>query len=210
MEAPDFNRLVSYQDSNIYKGPPRPLTDAMKARVLALVTLIPALTCKESPLSKDPGVAPKALKCYRIDKYKNIINNKVYVGDQKPPNTTLQDELDGKEDTTTEPPASVQPGDIEYVISIIIGVVAGLGLCSLVAYFIWNNTFSGYAKVSAGAPVVGPPATSASSSGSSGSSTSSSSDSSTNPYLNPYIWIAAGGVIAVFLLGALVGALVFG
>jgi len=206
IEAPDFQRLSSYIDSNTYKGPPRPLTDAMKARVLALVTLIPALTCKGTTSSKDPGVAPTALKCYRIDKDKNIINNKVYVGDQKPPSTTLQDELDGKEDKTIEPPASIQPGDIEYIIGIVLGVVAGLGLCSLVAYFIWNNTFSGYAKVSAGPPP--PPVVAATAPAS--STSSNSSNSSTNPYLNPYIWIAAGGVIAVFLLGALVGALVFG
>ena len=203
MEAPDFQRLSSYQDSNAYKGPPRPLTDAMKARVLKLVTLIPALTCKGGTGAKDPGVAPKALKCYRIDKDKNIINNKVYVGDQKPPSRTLQDELDGKVEQTTEPPASVQPGDIEYVISIVIAVLAGLGICSLAAYYIWNSTFRGYAKIAAGSPpptVVVPPTASA----------TTSAAASKNPYLDPYVWMIAGGVALVFLLGALVGALVFG
>ena len=201
IEAPDYQRLRSLQSPDDYAGPPVPLTDTMKARILKLATLVPALKCDAKTSAKDPGVATKALKCYRVDKDKNIINNKVSVGDQAPPNTTLEDELNRKEDLS-EAPSAIQPGDVEYVIGIILGVLAGICGAALIAFYLWKRTFSGYlARVSgptlpAGPAIPGLP-------GVPGVPSLSSM-----PKVSPMAWLVAGVGIGAFLLGILIRSVV--
>ena len=199
MEAPDYQRLRSLQSPDDYAGPPVPLTDALKSRILKLATLVPALKCDaKTASSNDPGVATKALKCFRVDKDKNIINNKVYVGDQGPPNTTLEDELAGKGEAP-EAPSAIQPGDVENVLGIILGVVAGICGAALIAFYLWKRTFSGYlARLS----MPGAPAAPGESSLPSLPSLPSA------PSVSPIAWLVAGVGIGAFLLGILIRSVV--
>jgi hypothetical protein len=95
-------------------------------------------------------VSTKSLKCYRIDKRRDVINDKVYVGDQKKPGRTLDQEiadnaidLSGSDvDPTTG--NSVRPGDIETILGIVLGVTVGVIVCATIAFLIWKYTFSNY------------------------------------------------------------------
>jgi hypothetical protein len=200
MEAPDYQRLRSLQSSKDYEGPPVPLTDTMKPRILKLATLVPALKCDAKTSVNDPGVATKALKCYRVDKDKNIINNKVYVGDQAPPNTTLEDELAGKKEAP-EAPSAIQPGDVENVLGIILGVIVGICGAALIAFYLWKRTFSGYlARVSgptlpAGPAIPGAPGL---------PGVPGVPSLSSMPKVSPMAWLVAGVGIGAFLLGILI------
>ena len=87
------------------------------------------------------------MKCYRLDQQKDIIGDKVYVGDQKRPDTlaneisktnTEIDSLDGISD------ASIRPGDIEKWLGITLGVILGVIICATVAYYVWKYTFKNY------------------------------------------------------------------
>jgi hypothetical protein len=140
----DYSRLLSLAGST-RNGPPKPLADALITDLRKLATFIEGITLTE-PKKKQGGVDTKALKCYRLDKDKDVVGSKVYVGDQKRPQRTLDQELAG--DPVVEDPDitgnSIQPGDIEQIIGIVLGVTVGIIVCATVAFFLWKYTFTNY------------------------------------------------------------------
>ena len=103
---------------------------------------------KPASSPKDGGVATKAMKCYRLDKDKDVINDKVYIGG---PGSTLDKELAGGDATQADGEDSretgIQPGDIEKWIGIIIGVTIAILIVAFLIYLVWSGTFRNYVKV---------------------------------------------------------------
>lgn len=147
--ATDYDRLLTIAGEQ-RKGPAKPRADALVSRLRALATFIGGINITEHAVSNGNGVSTKSLKCYRIDKRRDVINDKVYVGDQKKPGRTLDQEiadnaidLSGSDvDPTTG--NSVRPGDIETILGIVLGVTVGVIVCATIAFLIWKYTFSNY------------------------------------------------------------------
>jgi len=144
----DYNRLLKISGAQ-RQGPAKPRTDALITDLRKLATLIEGITIAEPANNNDGGISTKSLKCYRIDKDRDVVGSKVYVGDKKKPGRTLDQEIaasaidDGSE---VDPSVSstVRPGDIEQTLAIVLGVTVGVIVCATVAFFLWKNTFSNY------------------------------------------------------------------
>lgn len=145
--AADYQRLKTIAKDAA--GPPVAITEIIESRykLLSRIDGIKVID-KTSPSSKDKGVSTNAMKCYRLDKDKDIVNDKVYIGG---PGSTLDKELangdatqaDGRDSQDT----SIQPGDIEKWIGIIIGVTIAILIVAFIIYLVWSGTFRNYVKV---------------------------------------------------------------
>lgn len=129
-------------------GPPKPITEVIESRY-KLLTRIDGLTVVNKSAA-DKGVSTKAMKCYRLDADKDVVNDKVYIGGGAP-GLTLDKELagrkaseaDGEDGTDT----SIQPGDIEKWIGVLIGSVIAIVIVAFIIYLLWSGTFRDYIKV---------------------------------------------------------------
>lgn len=189
MEAPDYARLKTLARS--HEGPARPTVDAMVPRLLKLGTLIHEIvleTNKKKGRVKGEGVPTEAMKCVPLDPDRDIVGDRLYIGGKK--QTSLRDEL-----SSDAPPAaddtSIQPGDIESTIGLVIGIAIALVLCALVGTFLWSRAFGNYNVVT-------------------GKKETSVTLVPTLPTVNvaPYMWYLVGGGIAIFASGLLIGYLV--
>jgi hypothetical protein len=158
----DYERLKKYVGAG--GGPPTVSTSTLERRLTRLVSIVTGMkidtVAGQAKTTAGTIVAPtgdgtvstKQLKCYRIDPKKDIVNNAIYVGGggsgAKQPGT-LADELEAseKELAESETPAAVQPGDIERILGIVLGVIVGVIACATIAYVLWNRTFKEYVPV---------------------------------------------------------------
>lgn len=149
--ATDYQRLIEIAKG--VAGPAKPITEVIESRY-KLLTRIDGMVVVDKPgatASTDRGVSTKAMKCYRLDADKDVVNDKVYIGGNGRPGSTLDKELagttasqvDGEDSTDT----SIQPGDIEKWIGIIIGVVIAILIVAFIIYVVWSSSFRNYVKV---------------------------------------------------------------
>jgi hypothetical protein len=142
----DYQRLHSQLSSN-HKSGPVPVTEITMTRATSLLTYISSikLTGAKTEMGAEDGMSTKALKCHRIDPNKDIKNDKVYIGGA-PNENTLKKELENAASGNTPDgdDATVKPGDIEKIVSIILGVVISVIICAAIVYFAWKGTFSHY------------------------------------------------------------------
>lgn len=147
ISAADYSRLQTHAGSG-RKGPPKPSSPPVLTRCDRLITRIDGLIVGSSGRSSDSGVPTKALKCYKLDREKDIKDDKIYIGGAGVASNTLEKELaatDLSVDDATK--GSVQPGDIERWIGAALGILIGVVLCAAIAYVIWKYTFSNYLPV---------------------------------------------------------------
>ena len=148
----DLARLKSFYGKK--PGPPKPTGPAMGPRLLKLCTVIKGITLDTmqsgSSGSSKNGVNTNAMKCYRLDKENDIIDDKVYIDGKNKPGTILSDELRNAAlgvDTTDDGDDSespIKPGDVENVIAIVIGSILALVICASVAVFLYRTVFRSY------------------------------------------------------------------
>lgn len=157
----DYQRLHSQVGSS-YVGGPVPVTEITMTRATSLLTYISRMKLVgSSEYAEKDGMNTKALKCYRIDPKKDIKGDKVYIGGAPRENTLakeLQDAASGGSSTSPDDSGSIKPGDIEKIISIILGLILAVVICAAIVYFVWRGTFSKYLsvlKLHAGPPVKG-------------------------------------------------------
>jgi hypothetical protein len=149
ISAADYQRLKNLAVGSV--GPAKPITEVIESRYKLLTRIdgITVINTIRPESSKDSGIATKAMKCYRLDKDKDVVNDKVYIGGH--PGSTLDKELTAtdatKADGEDSRDTSIQPGDIEKWIGIIIGVVLAILIVSFLIYIIWNGTFRNYMQV---------------------------------------------------------------
>ena len=130
-------------------GPPIAITEVIESRY-KLMSRIDGINVVNKPQAptKDRGVDTKAMKCYRLDKDKDVIDDKVYIGG---PGSTLHKELAGSDaaqaDGADSNEASIQPGDIEKWVGIIIGVTIAILIVAFIIYLVWSGTFRNYGNV---------------------------------------------------------------
>lgn len=146
----EYQRLHSQLKKTHVNGP-KPTTEITQTRALALLTYINTIKL-EGPLDKKgkkegetDDMNTKALKCYRIDPLKDIKGDKVIIGGATSTNS-LYNELQTAATADAQLPdsGSIKPGDIESIVSIILGILLSIVLCSAIMYFIWKGTFSEY------------------------------------------------------------------
>jgi hypothetical protein len=148
ISAADYQRLKDLAAGSV--GPAKPITEVIESRYKLLTRIdgITVINAKQPESSKDRGIATKALKCYRLDKDKDVVNDKVYIGD---PGSTLDKELANSkatvEDNEIGVDTSIQPGDIEKWVGIIVGVLLAILIVSFMIYFIWSGTYRNYMNV---------------------------------------------------------------
>lgn len=146
----DYSRLIGLAGPGRI-GPAKPRANVLLTRLRTLGTFIEGLIITEKKgTSRSGGVDTKSMKCYRLDKDRDVIGSKVYVGDQAKPGRTLDQELAGNpielaDDGSTD--ASVRPGDIEKVLAIVLGVTVGIIVCATIAFYIWKYCFTNYLQV---------------------------------------------------------------
>ena len=143
----DYSRLIGLAGSGRI-GPTSPRANVLITRLRTLATFIEGLLITEKSKPRGGGVDTKSMKCYRLDKDRDVIGSKVYVGNQAKPGRTLDQELqepkDAEEDINAD--ASIRPGDIESVLAIVLGVTVGLVVCATAAYYIWKHCFTNYVE----------------------------------------------------------------
>jgi hypothetical protein len=124
-----------------------PVTEITMTRATSLLTYISTikLTGSKSEGRSEDGMRTDALKCHRIDPKKDIKNDKVYIGGA-PNDNTLKKELENAASGNTPDgdDGTVKPGDIEKIVSIILGVTLAVIICAAIVYFTWKGTFSHY------------------------------------------------------------------
>jgi hypothetical protein len=97
-----------------------------------------------TPTESD-GKLLKQMQCRRLDVQKDVKDGKVYIGGKKRAgDTTLAQELEAAADPTKNltgaPSQSIQPGDIETVVAIVIGVLVSLVIIAVIVYYLWSVT----------------------------------------------------------------------
>ena len=137
-------------------GPPKPRTDLSVNRMVKLLSRINGITLIDGNEGKDANgnniPTTKSMKCYKLDKSKDIQDGKVYVGGKHRPGTrTLADELKmaatNPESSMEEDRATLKPKHIETWLGVILGVVIGVVVCATVIVFLWRRTFTNYGGV---------------------------------------------------------------
>jgi hypothetical protein len=130
-------------------GPPKPLTPTVVSRLTELGTRVEGIMLGAPGSVKAAGgttgatnsVRTNAMKCYRLDPNRDIKNNRVYIGGQKP--TTLSSEL--KEDSGQKP--GILPGDLQKIISGSLGMIIAIILAAFVFVWTYNFIFTNYKEV---------------------------------------------------------------
>jgi hypothetical protein len=143
-----------YQD---YKGPAVPLAAISLARATTLLTLVPEVrldaphSTNTGPVSGDGSIALKQMKCHRLDTKRDIKGDRVYLGGKGTPGSSLDQELQRAADLDKElygeGEATIQPGHIEGVLAIVMGVVFAIVVCATLAYIILRFTYKDYLPV---------------------------------------------------------------
>jgi hypothetical protein len=152
MAAPDYKRLMDRAGKGL-KGPPKPLAPLPQSRITQLCSLVNGISLVSAPpLGKklgdpvdpvafyDPGIPTAAVKCYRLNPDRDIVNGKIYVGGKGVPFAPPSDsdvDIPGKE-------SSIKPGDIQKWIGIILGIVGGIILCAFIIVVVYNKTYQNY------------------------------------------------------------------
>ena len=146
MAAPDYKRLMDRAGKGL-KGPPKPLAPLPQSRITQLCSLVNGLALVTAPpLGKklgdpsdptDPGIPTAAVKCYRLNPEKDIVNGKIYVGGKGVPFNASDPDVAAKE-------SLVKPGDIQRWIGIILGIVGGILICAFIAVKLYGTTFTNY------------------------------------------------------------------
>lgn len=150
--AKDLLRLQTR--AGIIPGPPKPDSEIVQGRLLRIGTLIDEIKIDGVALEekKDPGISTNTMKCYKLDPAKDIVKDKVYVGNaEKPGDRTLAEELEKattqfSEDESSNK-ASVKPGDIERILGIVMGIIVGIIVCAVIAFLLWKYVFTNYLRV---------------------------------------------------------------
>jgi hypothetical protein len=147
----DYKRLegVAGGGGGARKGPPKAILEVIESRY-KLLTRIDGIKVVNTPAAANNGIDTKAMKCYRLNKDRDVVNDKVYIGGSGP-GSTLENELkdagatqaDGEDSKDT----SIQPGDIEKWVGIVIGATVGIILVACLIYLIWSRTFRNYVNV---------------------------------------------------------------
>jgi hypothetical protein len=144
--AADYQRLKTIAKDTV--GPPVAITEIIESRYKLLSRINGIKVIDETPPPpNDKGVATNAMKCYRLDKDKDVVNDKVYIGG---PGSSLEKELADSDATQADGErldTSIQPGDIEILIGIIVGIIIGLLIAAYIVYLLWSGTFRDYMKV---------------------------------------------------------------
>lgn len=133
--------------------PPKPTGPAGKDRMYSLCTRIVGIRLDDTiPTTASAGIPTKAMKCVRLNSKTDIVDDKVYVGKNKP-GTTLSEELakaasgdDSKVLLQSNHSSSLHPQDIEQTIGILLGVILGLVVASTIAVFIYTFIYKRYAE----------------------------------------------------------------
>jgi hypothetical protein len=100
--------------------------------------------------SKNGVYLTRALQCQRIDPVRDVKNDAVYLNESRGP-TTLKEELDmvsaldAPLDVITSA-AGTRAAQIQHTLSIVVGVVLGILIFAIVAYFALRHTYKGYEK----------------------------------------------------------------
>jgi hypothetical protein len=97
-----------------------------------------------TPTESD-GKLLKQMQCRRLDVQKDVKDGKVYIGGKKRAgDTTLAQELEAAADPTKNltgaPSQSIQPGEIETVVAIVLGVIVSLVIIAVIVYYLWSVT----------------------------------------------------------------------
>jgi hypothetical protein len=150
--ASDYGRLQARAGK--IAGPPKPQTEVVQSRLLRIGTLIDEIKVEKETATtkaKDGGIATNAMKCYKLDPAKDIIENKVYVGNaDKPTDNTLAKELERATTDFTEDEAAdaaIKPGDIERALGTALGIIVSVVVCAVIAYLVWKYIFRNYLAV---------------------------------------------------------------
>jgi flagellar basal body-associated protein FliL len=121
-------------------GPYRPTNSTSQSDLLQKVSRIEGIGLGDLPSSstKSKTKATSAMKCYRIDPAKDVVNGQVKLN--QPSKSSLYDELVKKEatDGAQSGTAAIQPGDIEFWIAFAITllfILVGAGVGVWYAFF---------------------------------------------------------------------------
>jgi len=153
----DYKRLKTrFLEEDTYVGPVKPLADAVVDRLIRIGLFVSGIKVGEDNVVAKTST--NNLKCYKIDPGRDIKDGRVYVGGEKAPKRTLQDELAMKDDGLAgegdalgefaSKSGTIKPGSIEKILAIVIGVTIGLILCATIAYFVMRKTFDNYIPAS--------------------------------------------------------------
>lgn len=163
ISAQDYNRFVKKANASpLWRGgPPQPVTECVPSRILKLGSLIRGITVEAAPApikSSGDGYDTKALKCYRLDEKRDIVDGKVYIGG-KPADRTLNQELERAaiEPKEEDLKQAIQPGDIQKVLGIVLGITIGIMVVSVIGYYVYKFTYKNYdadGTIAAGLPIV--------------------------------------------------------
>jgi len=151
MAGPDYQRLVDRAGKGLV-GPPKPLAPLPQSRITQLCSLVNGIALSAAPPLKgavgssatpgDPGIPTAAMKCYRLNPDRDIVNGKIYVGGKGVPFNPASDSNSDIDIAGDEP--TIKPGDIQRWIGIIVGVVVGILLCAFIAVKLYGTTFTNY------------------------------------------------------------------
>ncbi len=155
MDQTDFNRLKVLL-GNTYKGLRKSAINLASNR-RPLVSYIPGIKVTASPLApsvkktiQNGYVATEQVKCRPLDSARDISGNLVYVGGPGK-YSTLKNELEMAADLRSEfeeAEATADVSRIETILAIVVGVLVGLFITSLIVYYVFIKTESGYSKMS--------------------------------------------------------------
>ena len=151
--AADDLKLLTDKAGKDRNGPPKPLSEVTPGRIRSLGLRIKRITVEgpatASGTTRDGGVSTSAMKCYKLNADKDIIGDKIYVN-HKENTSSLADELTNAAvnfDEEIPSVASIQPGDIQQILGIVIGVILGVLTISLIVYIAYRVGFKGYPAV---------------------------------------------------------------
>lgn len=151
--ARSYAGLVTGIQGPDYKGPP-PAQPPLHPLLSTNVTRIQGLRLGDERATSagSSGVSTAAMKCYRLDTRRDIVDGKVYVGGKGAPASTLAKELENAATDVSyaalHADGGIKPGDVERVTGIVVGVLLGLLLVAAITYYVLRGTFGrSYEKV---------------------------------------------------------------
>ncbi len=147
IDSADLRRLMGRSGTQRV-GPAKPTSPPVNDRIQRICSLITNVAVDiGGPAAKKAGPGgydTSAMKCYRIDPSRDVRGGRVYVGAEAEKASTLKKELTPEVGLDDDLNAGIQPGDIERVLGIVLGVLVGLVVCATVAFYIWNKSFRNY------------------------------------------------------------------
>lgn len=150
-------RSIQLPNTNTVPLPDHEITLARARQMCMLIptvrikTAVDAMLVKKAEAAKNKDVfLTRALQCQRIDPSKDVRGDSVYLNSKQGGNT-LEKELDDaanlNKSIDEKKNGSYRAKQIEDLIAIIVGVILGLVLISLVAYYIFTHLYKGYLPV---------------------------------------------------------------